>query len=627
MASPIDTRNESLQCLACSLRQYKNAPIDETDLLQVMNWCRQSNNNTISADHRRDLDAIKGCVDIEDQFYGGGRYSFANFLDTQLVPVFEYTGSKNKKITKKPSTAFTTPSDDFDFDIEQPKKGSDLEQWVESSVGIANKLAASSYLSKNYVFAHADQKVGNANLTIKDLAQKIIKDIKDAAPTGTSFASAAKLVASGTGDKWTPADMFAYEKNKRSSIGATLNQYEAGNIPNASADMKKANKELNDMSKNVKGRAGRNIEMLEEMQDLYAYNQLMDKYFEDGVVVPISLKKGGKGSVPLKLIKHKQSQGIEDALELDVKITNVTYVPTAEAGKAIVEFDIGGTAGIKLDFRGFEVTSSIENVQAQVQVTGSTASHGKVTLPLYSFIIKESKGMRAIRTQELMKKRIFGGGVLPESSKHLFTPASIFDEYANNKPPRAGTTSNQRFNRRTLIEDTPKWARYIHWLTKGSLPTEQNVDRGTVVRRVRQKLGDPTDSTEEQMPKGKIGGRDTIVFAGSNKSTKKEWARDNVGRLKKMMPKTRYRSSSDGRPGAPKKMQDFVWAAKYIKTAVQSAESVFVVDIARKVPTEDIKKNILKSAYLYAASRGLKIFTDKDVREFFSASTYLKVGG
>ena len=492
MASPIDTRNESLQCLACSLRQYKNAPIDETDLLQVMNWCRQSNNNTISADHRRDLDAIKGCVDIEDQFYGGGRYSFANFLDTQLVPAFEYTGSRNKKITKKPSTQWTTPSDDFDFDIEQPKKGSDLEQWVESSVAIANKLSASPHFNKDYVFAHADQKVGGARITIKDLAQKIIKDIRDVAVDPT-FKSASRLVSSGTGDKWNPADMFAYDKNQLRSIGNTVNDYERGNIPNASADMKKANEELNDMSKNIKGRAGRNIEMIEEMQDLYAYNQLIDKYFEDGDVIPISLKKGSKGSVPLKVIRHKQSKGIEDALELDVKITNVTYVPTAEAGKAIVEFDIGGTAGIKLDFRGFEVTSSIENVQAQVQVTGSTASHGKVTLPLYSFIIKESKGMRAIRTQELMKKRIFGGGVLPESSKHLFTPASIFDEYANNKPPRAGTTSNQRFNRRTLIEDTPKWARYIHWLTKGSLPTEQNVDRGTVVRRVRQKLGDPTD--------------------------------------------------------------------------------------------------------------------------------------
>ena len=202
------------------------------------------------------------------------------------------------------------------------------------------------------------------------------------------------------------------------------------------------------------------------------------------------------------------------------------------------------------------------------------------------------------------------------------------DEYANNKPPRAGTTSTERFNRRTLIEDTPAWARYIQWLTKGSLPSAQNIGNTEIVRRVRQKLGDPTGSTEAQMPKGKIGARENVVvFAGSNKSTKKEWLRDNAGRLKKMMPKTRYRSSSDGRPGAPKKMQDFVWAAKYIKTAVQSAESVFVVDIARKVPTEDIKKNILKSAYLYAASRGLKIFTDKDVREFFSASTYLKVGG
>ena len=30
---------------------------------------------------------------------------------------------------------------------------------------------------------------------------------------------------------------------------------------------------------------------------------------------------------------------------------------------------------------------------------------------------------------------------------------------------------------------------------------------------------------------------------------------------------------------------------------------------------------------MYAASQGLRIFNNKDVREFLSASTYVKVGG
>jgi len=593
MASPIDTRNESLQCVACALRQYENSSITETDLLQFMNWCR---NPPIGA-NRTKFNDIKDHVDIDDQFYGTGQYSFKNMLDLQLIPASEKT---LKEINIDPDEAT----------IEVPETNSDLEAWVESSVANANKLAASTYLKKNYIFAHADQRVGNSRVTIKDLSQKIIKDIKRVA-VEPKFKTAVAIIAKGSGDKWNPADMFAYEKTSTSSIGNVINQFDQGNIPNASDDMKKANKELNDLGDKVKGRAGRNIEMIEEMHDLYAYNQLIDKYFEDGVVVPISLKKGRKGNVPLKLIKHKQTKGIEDALQLEVKITKVDYVPTAAAGKAIVYFDIGGVAGANLDFRGFEVTAKIENVQAQIQAAGSTASHGKIALPLYSFIVEESKGMAAIRAQRRVKNKLFGKDI-PTDKDILFTPASIFVDYANNR----GT--NGRFNQTTLVEDTPKWAQYIQWLSKGRIPSETSIGNMEIVRRVRQKLGDPTGSTEAQMPKGKIGGRETIVFAGGKKSLMKAWERDSKGKLKKMTPSSVYK----GKP------QDYIWAAKYIKTVVQSAEAAFVVDIARGSNVkESIKQDILKSAYLYAASKGLRIFSNTDVKEFFSASTYLKVGG
>jgi len=592
MASPIDTRNESLQCVACAIRQDGNSKITETDLLQFMNWCRNSPTGVNLSKFNR----IKDHVDIDDKFYGTGQYSFKNMLDLQLVPASEKT---LKEINIDPDEA----------DIQEPETNSDLEAWVESSVAIANTLGSSTYLNKKYIFAHADQKVGGARITIKDLAQKIIKDVKRVA-VEPKFKTAVNLIARGSGDKWNPADMFAYEKTATTSIGNIINDFERGNIPNASDDMKKANKELNDLGGKVKGKSGRNIEMIEEMHDLYAYNQLIDKYFEEGKLIPISLKKGRKGRVPLKLIKHKQTKGIEDALELEVKITKVTYVPTAEAGKAIVEFDIGGVAGAKLDFRGFEVTTKIENIQAQIQAAGSTSSHGKITLPLYSFIVEESQGLNAIKAQRRVKKKLFGNDI-PIEDDILFTPASIFADYANTR------TTRGRFNQTTLVEDTPKWAQYIQWLSKGSIPSETNIGNMEIVRRVRQKLGDPTGSTEAQMPKGKIRGRETIVFAGGKKSLMKAWERDSKGKLKKMTPNTTYK----GKP------QDYIWAAKYIKTVVQSAEAAFVVDLARKAPKKSIKENILKSAYLYAASKGLRIFSNTDVKEFFSASTYLKVGG
>ena len=166
MASPIDTRNESLQCVACAIRQDEKSKITEVDVLQFMNWCR----NPPSGANRTKFNRIKDHIDIDDQFYGTGQYSFKNMLDLQLVPV---SAARLKKLDY--------PEDPDEANVEEPEDNSDLKAWVESSVAIANKLADSTYLKKNYIFAHADQKVGGARVTIKDLAQKIIKDIKGVA--------------------------------------------------------------------------------------------------------------------------------------------------------------------------------------------------------------------------------------------------------------------------------------------------------------------------------------------------------------------------------------------------------------------------------------------------------------
>ena len=87
MASPIDTRNESLQCVACAIRQDENSKITEVDVLQFMNWCR----NSPSGAELTKFNRIKDHVDIDDQFYGTGQYSFKNMLDLQLVPASEKT--------------------------------------------------------------------------------------------------------------------------------------------------------------------------------------------------------------------------------------------------------------------------------------------------------------------------------------------------------------------------------------------------------------------------------------------------------------------------------------------------------------------------------------------------------
>ena len=577
MANQATTATESLQCIASSIRQKEGGSISSADVLDFLE------NESESRNHRQNREVLEN-VKIPSNsipfllnwFKQGGVYEFP------------------------PAGYFEKVDDDESNLILAAKKGSNLDQWVNSCVWIANKLADSKYLhnSKTYRFYHADENIGSSNTNFKAAAVELIKDAKNNAVDPT-FRTAINLLARGTGDKWNPADIFAVEKSKESSISRKLNSLD---MPDASEDLLK-------MAQDAKGKGKKDLKFYAEMGQLNAYNRYVDELFDDKESIPISLKKAGNKNPTLKLLKHKDLKGIEDGLNLEVEITKVDYKPTAD--KAIVEFSIGGKTGAMLDFRGFEKTANIENVQAQIQAAGSTANHGKITLPLYSFIVEESKGMAAIRAQRRVKNKLFGNGI-PTASDNIFTPASIFVDYANKKGIKG---SRERFTRRTLIEDTPAWAQYIQWLTKGSLSS--NVGNSEVVRKVRQKLGDPTGSAEEQMPTKKIGGQKKVVFASAKSELMKEWKRDSKGKFIRMTPSSKYQ----GKP------QDFVWAAKYIKNKVQSAEAVFVVDLARKAPKKVIKEAILKSAYSYAASKGLRIFSNKEVKEFMSASTYIKVGG
>ena len=579
MANLATTATESLQCIACSIRQKEGGTISSSDLLDFLENEKERRNNPQNRDIMNNVKIPSNVIPFLLKWFNeGGVYEFP------------------------PPGYFEKVDDDESNLILAAKKGSNLDQWVNSCVWIANELASSIYLSgsKKYRFYHADENVGTSGTNFKAKATVLIKDAK-ANAVDPQFRTAINLLARGTGDKWNPADIFAIESSKETQISQKLR----------SKQMPDASEEIFKMAKDAKGNGKKDLKFYAEMGQLNAYNQYVDKLVEDKECIPISLKKAAGKNPPLKLLKHKNLKGVEDALDLEVKITKIDYKPTAD--KAIVEFSIGGKAGAMLDFRGFETTSKIENVQAQIQAAGSTANHGKITLPLYSFIVEQSQGMSAIRAQRRVKKKLFGN-IIPTASDNIFTPASIFNDYANKKGIKE---SKDRFNRRTLIEDTPAWAQYIQWLTKGSLPSGLSVGNTEVVRNVRQKLGDPTGSAESQMPTKKIGGQKKVVFASAKSNLMKEWKRDKKGKLIRMTPSSKY----EGKP------QDFVWAAKYIKNKVQSAEAVFVVDLARKAPKKSIKEAILKSAYSYAASKGLRIFNNKEIKEFMSASTYVKVGG
>ena len=68
-------------------------------------------------------------------------------------------------------------------------------------------------------------------------------------------------------------------------------------------------------------------------------------------------------------------------------------------------------------------------------------------------------------------------------------------------------------------------------------------------------------------------------------------------------------------------------AAKWLKNKVQSYEVGQVVDKAQPQIKEFVKTNIMKSVYSQAASKGFRIFGDKKITDYMTASSYVKVGG
>ncbi len=555
MAHPRDTRNESLQCIACAIRQQKRTPIDGGDILIFLS--NIADQRSLKGTELTDYNNVKNAVQIDSQLYSTGyQWGFQRWYEQDTIEEqYETMGEINVY--------------EDDLDVKISVRGSQLQQWKESCAAIANRLATSSYLKGNdYIFYHADQ------IDIKSKAVEILKEVKDSAPGGTTFKRAIEFAAKGTGDKWNPADMFAVKRSSASDIETKVRNENWGNSTN---DMREINKNLKEFKKKFRTGSPQSktaLSLHEGMVSIYTYNKYIDNLFVDGTCVPISLKKTSVRYPPLKLYRHKDDYSVKQAMLLKITIDKVDYKPTAQ--KAIVEFSVGKQSGWSLEIRGFESSSSgaISDVQLQLQ-KGKEASHGKITLPLYSFLTEASGGMRAVQLQRRIKRIIFGSDInLMGKESHVFTSNQVFDDYAKKKPifdtVNGGERSNSpRFNRFRLVQDHKMWARYVHWLTRGSVPNANGVTNNDIIKTYEAKLGtskNPSDS---------------------------KW----------------------------------IAAAKYLKHKVQSAEAAFVVDISKPGLSRVIRENILKGAYTYGVSKGMTIFGEDNITEYVSSSTFLKVGG
>jgi len=377
--TPRTDHKESLQALAMSLRQSKGSDLESIELAQVMQAL-----GTISPEVK------KHCI-------------------------IEY--SKMQR--------------DFNIWV-----NSGAEDWIDSSVWIANSAYPKYCSSGNYNFYRQDFVPG-----FKGTYNKIRNKIKKNA--SSSVLKKMYSVVGMSEDKWNPADIIAIKSGSATSTMSLLENFDASKVSRESKEVREQNKKMN-----LSGKDGKLIHVMEDLDEMYEYNKLIHDLFEKRECIGISLKKASSKSVKIVEIDHKDTGGIKKALNMKVDVTQVLYSDSNQ--KCIVEFEVSGEKGQYLDIRGFESSRKIADVQVQLSKKGSSAAHGKITLPVISLITKLSKGRASFSAMNSKKRSMFKS--LNKSSIHNFTDWSIFNNYVKNPTQ--------------LAVDMNKWAEYIQWLSK-----------------------------------------------------------------------------------------------------------------------------------------------------------------
>jgi len=310
------------------------------------------------------------------------------------------------------------------------------QDWIDSSVWISNSAYPKYCSSGNYNFYRQDFVPG-----FKGTYNKIRNKIKKNA--NSSVLKKMYSVVGMSEDKWNPADIIAIRSGSASSTMSLLENFDASKVSKESKEVREQNKKMN-----LTGKDGKIIHVMQDLDEMYEYNKLIHDLFEKRECIGISLKKATSKSVKIVEIDHKDTSGIKKALNMKVDIIQVLYSDSNQ--KCIVEFEVSGEQGQYLDIRGFESSRKIADVQVQLSKKGSSAAHGKITLPVISLITKLSKGRASFSAMNSKKRSMFKS--LNKSSIHNFTDWSIFNDYAKNPTQ--------------LAVDMNKWAEYIQWLSK-----------------------------------------------------------------------------------------------------------------------------------------------------------------
>ena len=504
--SPTD-RNESLQCVACALRQAEGKDITERDLTNaLLDWDERT-------------------------------------LEASVVNAIGITGEMENEIK-----SWNKRWSSMEGNSSRQTKQREYDNWIKSSVLVANKLGNSSYIDKmGYKFFRQDEFPDYKNKAL-EFAQSIKKNTSNSVMKAAYNAS----VGSGWKDKWNPSDILAVKS--ATSVRRRLRNFDAPQVSTESRRLRELNKQNRKLR--LDGKARKQLVVMEEMDNLYEYNKLIDDLCDSKECVGISLKQQlGSDNVPIKKFDNKDIQGLKDAMLMEVKIGNIEWKPAA--AKCIINFSVGDSKVMDdnwfLDVRGTESgKTSLGGVQINLMYKGGSTAHGKASLAVFSLITKLSGGLRSLKSQDRKKKELFGDRVVPKAKGTLLTDHVVFDSYESGK--------NRDFTNWRV--DLPRWIEYINFLTTNKVAGRQILRQFSGVKEVRGKNAPLPAKLRQALKylKNKVQAYEVAYVFDKDNAIIKEAVRENI-----MKGVYSYAGSMGLRIFNDNQVTDFMTSSTYIK--------------------------------------------------------------
>mgnify|MGYP001357861301 CR=1 FL=1 len=445
-----------------------------------------------------------------------------------------------------------------------PAKPDELEAWINSSIWVAESLESSQYLSGGgYMFYRQDQFPGNGTLkSFKDVFNVLKKNIKKAVSKDPKFGR-------GTAGKIYSQLTLSDDKWNPADIVAVksskVRMWESAMKAYAAGSRPKKTTFKDDLSafaQKLQKQPGKleKLDIVPAMQDLYEYNKMIFRGIQSKTFVPISLKKATKDRPPVQAIIVKEPADLEKYFHIKIDVSKFNY--NVNNQKAQIYFSISNFPGKSGDYflDARGFESTNKMADIQVQLQQPKSAANHGKITL---------PVATLVAKESGAKRAFSK--MHMKRKQLFKDTEQKDLRRKMYSGIHGFTDYRIFDEyarnkklSTSVGDVQAWGEYVEFLSSGATKAKDFVKNAT-----GQKF-----YTESAQKKHKL----------------------DVGFTQ----------------------------AKYMKNKVQSYEYAYVLDPRGAGLGRELRDNLLKSMWMYAASQGFAIFNQNASTTFLLSGSYIK---